>query len=263
MATGSLYLNRDIILATKRQYINERRKKTPLEAVLSLAQMQRRPRSVLDTMQDNDRVTLIGQITRTETYDPVSTALSYVREGVDAIAFFTDHSIYSGDLDDMLMVARGVKDIPIIYQNYTLDEYSVLSARAADASALILYASLLDGATLRRVVSATQRWKMTALIQMDDLNMLPAVEILSPHAIAYGDDLSGKLERSLKDLGAIRHKLPLHTRVLLMHCLQSLEEVEAALALNVHGIIVGDALLKNEKKAAHLREIIGHPMAGS
>lgn len=263
MATGSLHLNRDIILATKRQYINERRKKTPMEAVLSLAQMQRRPRSVLDTMQDDDRVTLIGQILRTETYDPVSTALTYVREGADAIAFFTDHSIYSGDLDDMLMVARGVKDTPIIYQNYTLDEYSVLSARAADASALVLYASLLDAATLRRVVSATQRWKMTAVVQMDDTSQLPLVETLSPHAIAYGDDLSGKLELSLKELAALRNHLPTHIRVLLMHCLQTLEEVEAVLALNIHGIIVGDALLKNEKKAARLRQMIGHPMASS
>lgn len=262
MTTGSLRVNRDIILATKRHHIEQRRRATPLEAALALAQMRQRPRPILNTMQDDGRVTLIGQITRTEIYDPVSTALSYVQEGVDAVTFFTDHSIYAGDLDDMLLVARGLKDTPVIYQNYVVDEYSVISARAADASALVLYSSLLDTNGLRRVVGATQRWKMAAILQIEDESGLEAVRLLSPHAVAYGDDLSGSFERSLSQLIAIREALPAHTRVMFMHSLQTLDEVEAALTARVHAVIVGEALLKSERKIARVRELVQHPMGG-
>ncbi|MCU0513021.1 MAG: hypothetical protein MUE40_10665 [Anaerolineae bacterium] len=262
MTTGSLHVNRDIILATKRHYLNERKHSTPLEAVLALAQMRQRPRNILNTMQDDGRITLIGQLTRTEIYDPVSTALTYVQEGVDALAFFTDHSIYPGDLDDMLLVARGLKDTPVIYQNYVIDEYSVISARAADASAVILYSSLLEAAMLRRVVGATQRWKMTALLQVEDESALATIRALSPHVVAYGDDLSGTFERSFNELRRLRPEIPPHTRVMFMHSLQTLDEVEAALSLRVHAIIVGDALLRQEKKAARLRQLIQHPLSG-
>jgi indole-3-glycerol phosphate synthase len=261
MATGSLHINRDIILATKRHHMGERRRSIPMDAALSLAQMQRKPRHILNMMQDDDRVALIGQITRTEMYDPVSAALTYAREGADAVLFFTDHSIYAGDLDDMLIVARGVKDTAVIYGNYIVDEYSVISARAADASALILHGSLLDPATLRRVVGATQRAKMSAILQVESHDTLELAASLSPHAVAFGDELSHNVERSLQNLIMVRNEIPTHTRVFLMHTLETLDEVEAALQARVHAIIVGDVLLKNEKKIARVRELIGHPMA--
>lgn len=255
MSTGSLNVNRDIILATKRQYIRDRKRKTPIEAVLALAAMQRRPRSILDTITDGDEVALIGQITRSETYDPVSSALQLVQGGVDAISFFTDHSIYHNDLDDMLMVARGIKDVPIIAQNYVEDEYSVIAARAADASALVLYSSLLPIDELRRVVSMTQRWKMTVILQFNEPDNVEIIDQLSPHVVAVGDNLSSSVENSLNILKMIQNQLPYYTKVMLMNCLRELDEVEAALEAGVEALIVAANLLKPDK-AGRLHNMI-------
>jgi indole-3-glycerol phosphate synthase len=137
MTTDNLPTNLEAILAAKRQFLMERRAKTPIAAVSALADMQRRPQPILNTVTNGSQVTLIGQITHSDTYDPVAATLRYIREGVDAVSLFTDQIVYRRGLDDLLLVSRGV-NIPVISQDYILDEYHVVEARAAGASALVL-----------------------------------------------------------------------------------------------------------------------------
>ncbi|MGB1288644.1 MAG: hypothetical protein ACPG7F_19070, partial [Aggregatilineales bacterium] len=237
MVTRSLHVNRDIILATKRQTLKERQKQMPTGAILALAQMRERPRYLLATVEDRGRVALIGQVTRTQMYDPVSTALRFIKEGADSISFFTDHAIYDTDHDDMLLVARGLQKTPIIYQNYVLDEYGVMAARASDASAIMIYASLLNETMLRRVVSMTQRWKMTALVQASTPEQLYAAIRLSPHTVCYGDNLSENIERPLAELQDLRDTVPHHVKIMLSQAIQTFDDAEAVIRSGVDAII--------------------------
>jgi indole-3-glycerol phosphate synthase len=257
MSTSSLYINRDIILAAKRQHMAERRETTPLEAVRALATQQRRPRYIFGTTHAENRVAIIGLVTRTPTYDPVSTALQFVSAGADAIAFFTDHTIYDDDLNDMLMVARGVSKTPVVAMNYLLDsEYSVVSTRAADASGVVLYAPILDDTTMRRAVSTAQRWKMTTLIQGTQTDALVRyAQQLSPHIICLGDLLTEDLEQSLRMLADIRPQLPHHTQILPMNILHDLDTVQMAIRAGVDALFVGESLLKTPQHARKLRQM--------
>jgi indole-3-glycerol phosphate synthase len=256
MVTGSLQVNRDIILATRKQFLRERQKHTPEAAVTSLAHMQHRPRPVLNYASDGVDITIIAQISRREIYDPVSSALHCIVHGAQAISFFTDHAIYKEDFDDLVMVARAVKDVPVIYQNYTLDEYGVMSARAADASGLVAYASLLQEGALKKVVGLTQRWKMSVLVQINDAHELEHALELSPHALCFGENLSSNVRTSVENLAVVRDSLPHHVRVLLMNTLRSLDDVELALRARVDALIVDEELLKNEKAARALHAMV-------
>ncbi|MCI0555861.1 MAG: hypothetical protein L0287_33375, partial [Anaerolineae bacterium] len=143
-----------------------------------------------------------------------------------------------------------------IYQNYVLDEYGVMAARSADASGLVLYASLLPEDKLRRVVTMTQRWKMFTLIQVSDIAELTIAKTLSPHVLCFGDNLSSNIEATVNDLQGVQTELPMHSKVMLMHTLDSVDEVEMALQAQVDGIIVSEELVKNEKYARLLRVLI-------
>lgn len=256
MATNSLHINRDIILASKKQYLQQRQQATPTEAVLALAQMQHRPRSILNYASDGRRIRVIAQVTRTEIYDPVSAALRCVAEGADAIAFFTDHTIYTEDLDDLLMIARAMRSVPVIYQNYVMNEYGVMASRGADASALVIYASLLDPAALRNVVGMTMRWKMSALVQVNTEAEAEAALMLSPHAICFGDHLSSNVQHSVALMNAVADSALYNVRRVIMNTLHSLREVELALAAPTDAIIVSEELFKIEKTARTLRNLV-------
>ncbi|GAB5492921.1 MAG: hypothetical protein Phog2KO_31360 [Phototrophicaceae bacterium] len=256
MATGSLQVNRDIILATRRQHLKQQMKSTPLDAVLALAQMQNRPRSILNYSNNKREISLFAQVTRHEIYDPVTSALHCLVNGADGIAFFTDHSIYHHDLDDLLIVARAMPTTPVIYQNYMLGEYDVMAARASDASALMFYSNLIDQQALRQVVSMAQRWKMMTIVQVSHEDDLEYALTLSPHAIAFGDNLSKNISASVDNLMAVQNSLPHYSKIFLTHALHTIEDVILALTVNVDALIVDESLLKNERTASAIRELI-------
>ncbi|NDJ61758.1 MAG: hypothetical protein GYB67_11575, partial [Chloroflexi bacterium] len=91
------------IIAAKRQALAVRKAKTPIEAIRALASMQKRPPPVLSTVTNEGEITLIGHLryrpptdTLAAPYDPVSRALRFIRQGADAVALFTDFTIYQG-----------------------------------------------------------------------------------------------------------------------------------------------------------------------
>lgn len=256
MATGSLQVNRDIIVATRKQYLLERKHVTPMDAIMALASMQSRPPYVLNTMTDRDKVTVIGQIRLEETYDPVLAALRYIRAGADAVSYFTDHTIYNRDLDDMLMISRGIRKHPVVFHNYVFDEYGVIAARASGAAALIGYASILTAQKLRSVISMTQRYKMTSILQINSMAHLEYIYELSPHVVSIGDPESENVDKAIQMAESFKPHIPQHCRTMLSNTLYTIEEVEMAIQAGVDAVIVSDEVYTTTRKIEQMRKLV-------
>ncbi|MFN8373323.1 MAG: hypothetical protein U0694_10675 [Anaerolineae bacterium] len=256
-------MNLETIIATKRQALQQRKAKTPIDAVRALASMQRRPQPVLNTV--GAHVTLIGQVKHTvsrtgsllETYDPVSMALRFGRGRVDAISLFTDSTTYPRGLDDLTLVTRAV-NIPAISQDYVLDEYHLVETRAAGASALVLSSDVLDKHALRTLVSASARNRMTSIVQVQNEDQLSYALSLSPHVIGIGSPDECNLDMST--ITDLRSRIPQSVRVMIMCCMESLRDVELVLKVGVDAIIVSSNLFANENSVNQLHTLINHPL---
>jgi indole-3-glycerol phosphate synthase len=249
----------EMIIAAKRQALQQRKAKTPIDAVRALASMQRRPQPILSTV--GAHVTLIGQVKHTvsrtgsllETYDPVSMALRYMRGKVDAISLFTDSTTYPRSLDDLTLITRAVS-VPAISQDYVLDEYHLVETRAAGASALVLSSEVLDKHALRTLVSATARNRMTSIVQVQTEDQLSYALSLSPHTIGLGSPDECNLDFST--LGHLRSLVPHSVRVVTMCCFESLRDVEMALKIGVDAVIVSSSLFINESTLNQLHTML-------
>ncbi|MBL8163880.1 MAG: hypothetical protein JNJ61_17970 [Anaerolineae bacterium] len=257
MATKELTPQIDTILAAKRQALNERKSKTPIEAVRALASMQKRPLPFLSAIAEDDAVTLVGQVRYGEgvlAYDPVTTALDQARAGANAIALFTDESLYAGGLDDLVLVSRAVS-VPVVSQDYFFDEYQIVEARAAGASALVLRASLLEQSKLRALVSATQRNRMTAIVEVRTPAELNYALSLSPYVIGICPQ-DFRSENPLAPEWLIRPLIPHNIRVMVTEGLHSLEAVQTAVQIGADAVLVDAALLEDPGDAAELQNIL-------
>lgn len=255
MTTDDLPPDLEPILAAKRQFLTERRGKTPIAAVIALADMQRKPQQVLTTVTDGSHITLIGQVTHSETYDPVALTLRYIREGVDAVSLFTDARIYRRGLDDLLLVSRGV-NIPVISQDYILDDYHVVEARAAGASALVLSARVLDQATLRKVVSVTQRWRMTAIVQAATEQELASALNLSPHVIGIGDASTDECEAAIELMRQVRPRIGYNVRAMIINPLHTVEQVAAAVQAGVDAVMISQKPLESRAALNQIKAML-------
>ena len=266
MTTKKLTPRLDTIIAAKRYYLNQRKSKTPMDAVRALASMQKRASPILSTVSDaNEPEIIIGQIKHNlgfngnVAYDPVGTALNHVRRGVDAVALFTDQIIYEDGLDDLMFVSNAI-DAPVISQDYVLDEYEIVEARAAGASALMLSAAVLDNDTLRRMVSATQRNLMTAIVHVHNADELRYAISLSPHVICLSTDnpFTSEIEVDLEMTRRMRDLIPNHIRVMVNENLKTMHEVEVVAGLEVDAMMVSEQLLETAQSAGNLRNVLHH-----
>lgn len=258
MVTKELIPHLDVIVAAKKQYVLDRRVQTPIEAVRALASMQKRPLPILNTVPESDHapILLIGQINRPadplQKLDLPATVRRLTQAGVDALSLFTDDSLDHAGLDDLVMLARAAH-VPVISQDYIVDEYQVVEARAAGASALWLRSSILDHGQLRALVSATQRNRMTAIVEVHDRTEVEYALGLSPYVIALNRYDPRTETDSPDSLQALRAMIPSSSRVILSALLTSIEAVQQAVKLGVHGVMVEEHLLNNPSLSNLLR----------
>ena len=159
------------------------------------------------------------------------------RAGGTADWFYTP-----ADLDDLVMLSRAVS-IPVIGQNYYADEYQIVEARAAGASALMLYAGLVERPVLRTLVSATQRNRMTAVVDVHDADELEYALSLSPYVISLSSARPGQPPGDIRQLRALRERMPMGTHAILSDPLYTVDQIAAAQALDVEAVILNEALL--------------------
>ncbi len=248
-------MNREAILKAKQQHLQMRERRSPWSAVISLASMQAYPHDIMNYVDHH--VAIIGQVRRTAPiYDPVATAMDMIAEGADAIAFYTDHTIYGSDLEDMWLLSRACRDVPVLYQNYVMNAYQVAAARAANASAIWLDSSIRTVAGMRANATTAQRLRFTVFISVHTNDELETAIALSPHVICLGSPDQDNLTESVAWLQQIRGDVPRHVKLMLGHSLRTLDEVRLALEAGVRGIIVTPELLRSE--TAHvIREWVG------
>lgn len=263
MTTKELVPQLDVILSAKRRALSERKAKTPIEAVRALASMQKRPHPVLSTVTDAGTVMLIGQIKYTlpktgdlnTSYDPVASALRFSQTGVDAIALFTDETLYQRGLDDLVLMSRAV-NLPVISQDYILDEYQVVETRAAGASGLVLHSSVVDPATLRTLVSATQRNRMTAIVQVANQEELDYALALSPYVIGIRSRDADTQRLDIANARRLRDQIPSHIRVMFTDGLRSIDEVAAVAELGLHAVIVRETVIHEDSEIEALNRLL-------
>lgn len=261
MTTKRLTPGLDIIIATKRHALARRKAKTPIEAVRALASMQSRPSPILSTVADeNEPIILIGPVKNARPgngqtfYDPVGSALRYAHKRADAVSLFSDSVVYENGLNDLMLVSRAV-ELPVISQDYVLDEYEIVEARAAGASALVLSAAVLDPKTLRTLISDTQRNRMTAIVEVHNEEELRYALSLSPHVIAISSDnpFTPEIELDLEATRRLLEMIPGYIKVMVMENLRTLEEAEIVASLGVDAMMVDEQILGSAQTTLDLR----------
>ena len=268
MSTKDLIPQAEVVIAAKRQALAERKSRTPIEAVRALASMQKRPQPVLNTVTADAQVVLIGQIkylppqnNSTLDYDPVAAALRYAKVGIEAISLLTDETLYQGGLDDLVLVSRAVT-VPVISQDFILDEYQIVEARAAGASALILTSAVLEPPLLRTLVSATQRNRMTAIVEIHTPEELEYALRLSPYVIGISNCDPWTHEYTDDNISRLRPLIPPNVNVMGTDGLGTLDEIERVVRLGVHALNVRETVLDDPEQLIQLKAVLSRYHTG-
>lgn len=89
---------------------------------------------------------------------------------ISAVIIDTDETILNGDLDNLSFFKSLHKDMPVMANDFIIDEYQIYLLRAFGADAITIRPELVDKDILRKLVESVREMGMTPIIYIKDDN---------------------------------------------------------------------------------------------
>ncbi len=189
-----------------------------------------------------------------EPFPYLDIAREYEAAGASCISVLTEPSRFLGDLRHLSEISSEVA-VPVLRKDFVVDEYMVHEARCAGASAVLLICSLLDERELRRLIRVCDSLSLSALVEAHD-------EAEVKKALSCGARVVGVNNRNLRDF-TVDHRNCLRLRPLVPEGvlfvaesgIRTRQDVEDLERNGVDAVLIGEALMRSDDRAAKLREL--------
>lgn len=190
-----------------------------------------------------------------ENPDVEAIARDYAAGGAAAISIVTEPDFFLGSRD-WIRRASSASGLPVVMKDFIVEPQQILEGVAAGASAILLLASLLDGAAIRKFIETLDRYGCDALVEVHD-------EAELDRAIDGGARVIGVNNRNLRDfrvdLGTaeeLSKRMPEGTMRVAESGIKTRQDVERLRGAGYSAFLVGESLLRQNDRAAAVRALI-------
>jgi indole-3-glycerol phosphate synthase len=192
-------------------------------------------------------------------YHPATTAGAYERGGAAALSILTDEKYFHGGLPD-LETARAAVSIPALRKDFTIHPYHVREAAAHRADAVLLIAAILTEGELRDFRELAERYSMTAIVEVHDVEELSQALASGARVIGVNNRNLHTFEVDLQVSLRLAEKMPQHVLRIAESGIHSRADVERLSAAGYHAFLVGEHLMRSADPELALRALLpsGH-----
>lgn len=188
-------------------------------------------------------------------FDVELLAAGFARAGAAALSVLTEEEHFQGSLHN-LEVAAESSDLPCLRKDFIVDEFQILEACAAGASAILLIVAALNDGELTRFRDAARDFKLDVLCEVHGENELARVA-------ALGFDIIGVNSRDLQtfevDLGTalrLAKSVPSGALKVAESGIHTGDDIRRLRDAGFDAFLVGESLMKAADPAAALSEML-------
>lgn len=264
------YLTR--IIQYKQDELESVRRRTPLNDVRAMVQDAEPSRDFYRAVSSRqaDEVSIIAEAKKAspsqgiivEDFDPVRITQAYEDNGAAALSVLTDEHFFQGQLSFIGEVKAHV-NLPILRKDFTLNEYHIYEARAAQADAVLLIANVLEATQLADYHALANELGMTALLEVHDQEDLDKL-MLTENGERFSQSLIGINNRNLNtfetDLSVsetLRKSIPAQISVVAESGINQRADIERLNKAGFNIFLIGEALLRSTDIGETLKSLLG------
>lgn len=262
----------DEIMRYHRENLPKVMREVPFEDVRALAQVAPPVQDFADALAAPG-VSLIAECKKASpsrglllpNYDAPGLATSYIRAGARAISVLTDARHFQGALSDLRDVKEALASrriaAPVLRKDFIFHPYQIFESRAAGADAVLLIASVVEGAVLKELLSLTAEVGMDALVEVHTEEELERVASLGPNIIGINNRDLQTFQVDFANTARLVKEIPANMLTVAESGIQTGEDVREMARIGVDAILVGEALVrsKNPEKTARQFVAAGEP----
>ena len=191
-----------------------------------------------------------------QSYPYLAIAQAYEAAGADAISVLTEPTRFLGSEEHLREIASTVK-LPCLRKDFTVDAYMIYEAKTLGAAAVLLIVSILDEKQLMDYLALCRQLGLSALVEA---HSEPEIET----ALRAGAEIIGVNNRNLHDFTVdtensrrLRRLIPPDILFVSESGVKNAEDVQRLREIGTDAVLVGEALMRAEDKAAKLRRLRG------
>lgn len=255
----------DEILAKKREEVELKKQKVPLEELLGKLRFLRPRRDFKESISKADKVNLIAELKKAspsrgiirEDFDPVVIARTYEANGARALSVLTDEPFFKGKLSYLGKI-REATTLPILRKDFIVDEYQVYQSALAGSDAVLLITSILANEKMAKFLAIASELQLDCLVEVHTKeDVARALEVGSEVIGINNRDLRTfkvSLEATEKLIGLI----PKGKVIVSESGIKTHEDVTKLKALGVNAVLIGEAFLESQDIGARVKEVMGY-----
>lgn len=252
------------IVAATRRGIEFRERERPLARLERETSRMPEGRRFVDALRGGEAPRIIAECKRRSPsrgilradYDAAAHARQYAAAGAAAISVLTEPTFFDG-APEHLRAVRAAVSVPILRKDFIVSEYQIAEAAWLGADAILLIAGALDDGTLARLLDASRRRGLAALVEVHDSHQLA-------RAVEAGAEVVGVNSRNLRTLSVdqdvlnrIVADIPSHVVKVAESGIRSSEDIARLSRAGYDAFLVGERLIATPDPGAALRELRG------
>lgn len=183
-------------------------------------------------------------------------AASYQEAGAAAISVLTEEDHFRGSLQDLVRAVE-VTRLPVLRKDFIVDEYQLLEARGAGASAVLLILALLDGDRYRELARAARRLNLEVLAEVHGERELEQALTVEEAVIGINNRNLSTFQVDLNTTLRLKKALPEDRLVVSESGVRTRGDVRHLEASGVDGVLVGERLVTSENPGETVRYLRG------
>jgi len=209
------------------------------------------PRDLARALRGMDTVAVMAEVKRRSPgagpirpdLEPAEVASAYGAAGVAAVSVLTDAEYFGGSLAD-LRAARSSVTVPVFRKDFIIHPLQLVEARAAGADGTLLIARILSDEALEMLARKARALGLSVLVEIHDEAELGRALDAGASLIGINNRNLQTFETSLDVTLELLPRVPRDVTVVSESGIRTPEDVDRLGAAGVHGILVGESILR-------------------
>ena len=218
------------------------------------------PHAFRAALSRRDRTNIIAEIKRASPSKGVikgeinvaNLARAYATGGAVAISVLTEPKHFDGSISDLFSAARTV-EIPVLRKDFIVDEYQIVEAAAAGASAILLIVAALSVDELRNLHAVATELALDVLVEVHDTAEMQTAIVIGAAIIGVNNRDLHSLEVTLDTSRKLIADKPDGVLMVAESGITTRAEIDELRSLGYDAFLIGETLMRSGNVVETLR----------
>jgi len=180
-----------------------------------------------------------------ENFDPVGIAKQYFKSGVEAVSVLTEQDFFSG-CDDYLVKIRQAVPLPVLRKDFIIELWQVYQSAYLGADAILLIASLLDTALLKKFLTVAGILGMQTLVEVHDKRDVEKALESGASIIGVNNRNLKTFEVDIKTTERLLNFIPNDRAVVSESGIKTAYDFDYLANLGIDAVLIGEAFMRSD-----------------